>query len=175
MASHLFIFVLSVKDMIQFGACFGGQEMIKRKNWLSKPEHLQVVIIAFAVWLFLSLHSQPVTYHWPDSQQRKAPLEASCLSISFRAGLAGRASAPASASYQTWPLRLPPACCSVLGFSRWIFSSPVCFHLLLSTPGNIAFFSSSCLFLNPSWGTSWLHNCVTWSQEGCSEVCLWGL
>lgn len=157
----------------QFCACCGGQEMIKRKNLLSKPEHLWVVIITSAVWPFL--YSQPVMYHWPDSQHRKAPLEVSCLSVSFRAGLAGRASAPASASYQTWPLRLPPACWSVLGFSRWIFSSSVCFHLLLSTLGNTAFFSSSCLFLNPSWWTSWLHNCVVWSQEGCAKVCLWGL
>lgn len=154
----------------QFSACFGGQEMIKRKNLLSKPEHLGVVIITSAVWLFLSLYSQPVTYHWPDSQRRKAPLEASCLSISFRTALAGRA--PASASYHSW---LPPACCSVLGFSRWIFSSSVCLHLLLSTLGNSAFFSSLCLFLNPSWWTSWLHDCVVWNQESCAKVCLWGL
>lgn len=150
MASHWFIFI-SVEEIwySQFSACFGGQEMIKRKNWLSKPEHLWVVIITSAVWLFLSLYSQPATYHWPDSQHRKAPLEVSCLSISFRAGLAGRASAPASASYQTWPLRLPPACFSVLGFSRWILSSPVCFYLLLSMLGNTTFLFFLVFILKP--------------------------
>lgn len=43
----------------QFSACFGGREIIKRKNLHSKPEHLRVVIITSAVWLFLCLYSQP--------------------------------------------------------------------------------------------------------------------
>lgn len=49
-ASHWFIFIL-VKEIwySQFSACFGGQEMIKRKNLLSKPELLWVVIITSAV------------------------------------------------------------------------------------------------------------------------------
>lgn len=140
-------FYLKWKRYWQLAVCLRGQEMIKRKNFLSKPEHLLVVISSSAIWLFLSLYNQPFTYHWPDSQHRKAPLEVSCTSLSFRAGLAGKASAPASASHQN--MRFPPACCSVLAFGRRIFSSPVCFHLLLSTPGNTAFFFFLMFILKP--------------------------
>lgn len=121
---------------------FWGTEYDKGEELPEQARALTGSYQLICVWLFLSIYSQPLTYHGPDSQHRKAPLKASCPSCSFRAVLAEESQSQPLQSIKTWPLRFPPACCSVLGFGRWIFSSRVCFHLLLSTPGNIAYFLS---------------------------------
>lgn len=142
--------------------------MIKRKNFLSKPEHLLMVLSSSAVWLFLSLSSQPLTYHGPDSQHRKAPLEASCPSCSLRAGLAGRASAPASASCWNMAIETPTSLLFCLGLWQMNLLKSCVFPSASLYTWKYCLFSVSCLLFGPSWWTSWLHNYAEWSQKGCA-------
>lgn len=171
MNSQVFIFISSGRDMMLPIWCLFWGTGNDREEKLPQ----QALALTGSHWCICSqtVTLQPVSHMSLTQFTTEESSPGGFLSFPFIAGWIGWKSL--SPSFCKPSKRDHWGCCSVLGFGRRIFSSPVCFHLLLSALGITALFPFSCLLLNPSWWTSWPHDCVEWSQKGCAVGCLWGL
>lgn len=125
--------------------------------------------------LTVPLHLQSVSHlsrTWFPTQESSSQ---GFLSFLFIQGCVGwRASVPASAIHQNMTIKIPTSLLFCLGLWQMNLLESCVFSSASLYTWKYCLFSVSCLFFNPSWWTSWLHNYAEWSQKGCAAfgLCL---